>query len=396
MLQTTIGALHNETSQAVANFFETHRDDMLDFWSKLVSIESGSLYKEDTDKAREFLVQSFQSIGGNVRTIPYEKAGDLIIADSFTENGSHPIILSGHYDTVFKHGTIQERPFIIKEDGRAYGPGALDMKGGITMLFFILQALQAIGYKSYPVRVVLAGDEEVGHQFSTAGEDFKNAVIGGRAAFNFETGYMDNGFVTGRKGGARATFFCQGIGAHAGNEPEKGRSAILEIAHKVIALQNLNDFDAGITYNVGTISGGTVANAVPEKANISVDIRYKKTEQLERIRTELQTVLDTTYIEGTQTTMDFHLSLRPMETSDKVIELFTLFKDTAESIGFGTVSPKYVGGGADSAAEVEVGLPTLCAVGVAGGKNHSVNEFADVESLFTRANLVAQTILRLE
>lgn len=394
MTKTIIGSFDNAQSKSVADFFETHREDMVSFWESLVSIESGSMFKSDVDNVRDFLVQSFTSIGGTVETVPYEKAGDLIIADFFTNNTGKPVILSGHYDTVFKPGTIEARPFTIK-DGRAYGPGALDMKGGITMLFFILQALESADYISSPIRVVLAGDEEVGHQFSTAGKDFKAAIMNGRAAFNFETGYMDDGFVTGRKGGARAVFSCKGIGAHAGNEPEKGRSAILEIAHKVIAIQNLNDFEEGITYNVGTISGGTVVNAVPEEANIAVDIRYRKTAQLDRIRAELQQVLGTTHVEGTKTEMEFRLSLSPMETTDKVMELFGLFQKTAQEIGFGDVSPKYVGGGADSASEVEAGLPTLCAVGVAGGKNHSVEEFADVESLFTRANLVAQTILKL-
>lgn len=383
-----------EAEQKISTYIDSERENMLVFWKELVSHESGSACKDDLDRTRDFLMQSFASAGAEVETVPYEKAGDLLIATFNSHAAEAPIILSGHYDTVFKHGTIEERPFRI-EAGKAYGPGALDMKGGITMLFFVIKALLAGGYTERPLKVVLAGDEEVGHQFSAAAEDFKKAVHGGRAAFNFETGYLDNGFVTGRKGGANAFFACHGIGAHAGNEPEKGRSAILELANKTVEIQALTDFAAGITYNVGVFAGGTVPNAVPEEAKIVVDIRYKETKQLDQIKEDLEKILNKTWVEGTKTEMRLAVSMPPMETTDKVKELFSVLQETAAEIGFGEISQKYVGGGADSSYEAQMGLPVMCAVGVAGGKNHTVEEFADVESLFSRAKLVASTIARL-
>ena len=381
--------------EKIFKYIDEHRQEMLTFWKELVSIESGTLFKEDVDQARDFLVKAFTDIGGTVTSYPYEKAGDLLVVDFSMGSTAAPIIFSGHYDTVFRHGTIEERPFVIKDDGRAYGPGVLDMKAGITMLYFIVRALQAADYRAHPIRVVLAGDEETGHQSSTAERDFSEAVKGACAAFNFETGYMDDGFVTGRKGGCRAYFTVKGVGAHAGNEPEKGRSAILEMAHKIIAIQANNDFEAGLTYNCGVVQGGTVPNAVPEEAKLVVDVRFKRLDQVERARRELEAVAATTYVEGTMTEMKFDVIMSPMETTDGVVALFRKLEETANEIGFGPIYQKYVGGGADSAYEVKMGVPTVCAVGVAGGKNHSVDEFAVVDTLFSRAKLVAATVLKI-
>lgn len=182
MTSSVLGTLNTKQSVEVALFFESHRNEILDFWEKLVTIESGTMDKNDLGIMRDYLVEAFQSIGGTVQTIPYKEAGDLIVVDFFFGTKKSPIIFSGHYDTVFEHGTIEKRPFTIKE-GRAYGPGVLDMKAGITMLYFIIQALQHISYDTYSIRVVLAGDEESGHQASTAADDFKAVIEEGRDGF---------------------------------------------------------------------------------------------------------------------------------------------------------------------------------------------------------------------
>ncbi len=380
----------------IFQYIDNHQEEMLNFWKTIVGYESGSFDKEDLDVLRDFLIKTFTDMGGTVQTRAYEKAGDLIVADFNTHIDAAPIIFSGHYDTVFSHGTLAERPFTIKEDGRAYGPGAYDMKAGVTMATFLTKALLEAKYDKHPIRIVLAGDEEVGHMNSTGTQDFGDAVKGAVAAFNFESGYVDNGFVVGRKGGARATYTIKGVGAHAGNEPEKGRSAILEMAHKIIDIQSRTNFDAGITYNVGITKGGTAANAVPEEATMIVDIRIKTMDQLEQVEKDLNEVLQNTHVEGTSATMNYALTLLPMETTEGVNNMFRLLEESAKELNFGPIFPKYVGGGADSAIEVQQGVPTICAVGIAGGKNHTVEEFAVVETMFTRAKLVGNTVLKLK
>lgn len=376
-------------------YIDEHQEDMIQCWHDLVMHESGSFDKADLDTCRDWLINRCKDLGALVRTCSYEKAGDMIIADINADAPGQPIIFSGHYDTVFKHGVTQERPFII-QDGKAYGPGVVDMKGGLVMALYVAKALVASGYKDHPIRLVFVGDEEVGHQYSTGVDDFCQAVRGAKAAFNFETGYEDNGFVTGRKGGANAYISIKGIASHAGIAPEKGRSAILEMAHKTIAIQALTDYERGITYNVGLVSGGSATNAVPAEAELQVDIRVRALDQIEEVRRQLETIVNTAYVEGTSSEMTFKVVMPPMETTEAVQGMFTLLEESACELGMGPIYQKSVGGGADSSYEVLEGVPTLCSVGVAGAGNHTVDEYALVDSLFTRAKLVIQTILKIK
>ncbi|MHC1717990.1 MAG: M20 family metallopeptidase [Acidaminococcaceae bacterium] len=383
-----------KVKELVFSYIDAHRSEMMGFWEKIVSMESGSAYKDDVDKLGTFLGEQFEAAGAEVRFEEFEKAGNMLIANIGNERVGEPIILMGHFDTVFPVGTLKTRPFKI-EEGKAYGPGVLDMKGGITILYFIVRALQEAGYDKRPLKILLAGDEEVGHSASTCGEIFINEAKGAKAAFDFETGYTDNGIVVGRKGQVRIYVTVHGLAAHAGNEPEKGRNAILEMAHKVIGIQALTDWEKGITYNVGIIKGGTVMNAVPDCAYVEVDVRYIDPAHIELIKESVNKVVHETHVEGTTTEVSFEIGFQPMQTTEGVKELFALMKGVAEREGFGELKEKFVGGGADSAYAVIAGVPTLCAVGVMGGRNHSPEEFAVVETLFTRAKLLAATILEL-
>lgn len=379
----------------IFRYIDEHRAEMMDFWQKIVSMESGSTNKEEVDKLGAFLGEQFIAAGAEVHFEKFEEAGNMLIGDIGKDRSGAPVILMGHFDTVFPVGTLATRPFKI-EEGLAYGPGVLDMKGGITILYFIVRALKATGYAKRPMKIILAGDEEIGHGKSTCGEIFIREAKGAKAAFDFETGYTDNGIVVGRKGQVRVYIETHGLAVHAGNEPEKGRNAILEMAHKVIGIQALTDWERGITYNVGIIKGGTVMNAVPDYAYVEVDVRYIDPADISRIKEKVAEVVQKTHVEGTHTEVRFEIGFEPMQTTAGVKELFKTMKEVAEREGFGELQEKFVGGGADSAYAVIAGVPTLCAVGVMGGKNHSPAEFAVVETLFTRAKLVAATILELD
>lgn len=383
-----------KVKEVVFSYIDEHQSEMMDFWEKIVSMESGSAYKDEVDKLGAFLGEQFKAAGAEVRFEAFKEAGNMLIANIGKERAGEPIILMGHFDTVFPVGTLKTRPFKI-EEGKAYGPGVLDMKGGITILYFIVRALQEAGYDKRPLKILLAGDEEVGHSESTCGEIFIKEAKGAKAAFDFETGYTDNGIVVGRKGQVRIYVTVHGLAAHAGNEPEKGRNAILEMAHKVIGIQALTDWEKGITYNVGVIKGGTVMNAVPDYAYVEVDVRYIDPAHIELIKESVNRVVRETHVEGTTTEVSFEIGFQPMQTTEGVKGLFKIMQGVALREGLGELKEKFVGGGADSAYAVIAGVPTLCAVGVMGGRNHSPKEFAVVETLFTRAKLMAATILEL-
>ena len=258
-------------------------------------------------------------------------------------------------DTAIAAGAVARQPFAIKED-KAYGPGVLDMKGGIVAFLYAIKALESVGYNSRPIKIILAGDEEVLHAKSNAPEVFLAEAKGYAAAFNTETGFVDNGIVVGRKGVARFMLEVKGVAAHAGNDPENGRSAILEIAHKIIDVQNLTDKEKGISFNVGVMQGGKTSTAVPDYAKIDIDVRYKDPDDLPGILEQLQAVGAKTVVDGTTTQVVFMEGIKPMKTTEGVQKLFELVKAVSEENGFGTPYAKYVGGASDSAYTILAGF----------------------------------------
>ena len=386
--------MDKEARSIIASYVDAHREEMVSFWQEIVNMESGSQNKAGIDAVAARLGQALASEGASVKIVEMEKAGNMLVAEVGAGRNKPAVLFMGHMDTVFPLGTVAKRPFTIR-DGKAYGPGALDMKGGIVAALFAIKALNAAGYTDRPLKVILAGDEEIAHANSNAADVFMQEAKGAAAAFNCETGFVDDAIVTGRKGTAVFTLEVKGVGVHAGNEPENGRSAILEISHKVIDIQNLTNWEQGTTFNVGVIEGGIVPNAVPGYAKIVVDIRYQDPALLPDIERQLAEVAAKQYVPDTTTTLTQTPGIAPMQTTDGVKQLFEVVKKTYAEMGLGTPYGKYVGGGSDSAYSVMAGVPTVCAMGVKGGRNHSPEEFAVVDTLYERAKLLAFCTLNL-
>ncbi|SMD12708.1 M20 family metallopeptidase [Sporomusa malonica] len=385
----------NDKKQKAFQFVDEHRDEMVSLWKEVVSMESGPHEKAGINLVAAHFKKILEAEGASSRMVEFEKAGSMLIAE-IDKNPARPgVIFMGHMDTACPAGAIIERPFTIK-DGKAYGPGVLDMKGGIVSALYAIKALNAAGYDSRSIKVLLAGDEEVLHAHSTAPDIFIEEARGYAAAFNVETGFVDDGIVVGRKGVARIMMEVKGVAAHAGNDPENGRSAILEMAHKIIAVQNLTDWEKGISFNVGVMQGGTTSTAVPDYAKIYIDVRYKDPDDLPEIIKQIEGVAEKIYIAGTTASVVFMDGIKPMKTTEGVKQLFEIVKKAYEENGFGTPYAKSVGGGSDSAYTVLAGVPTVCAMGVKGGRNHSPEEYAIVESLFERAKLMVACVLKLD
>ncbi len=381
--------------QKAFQFVEDRREEMMSLWREVVDMESGPHEKPGIDLVGARFKKVLDEAGAASRMVQFENAGNMLIAE-IGDQGSKPgILFMGHMDTAIAAGAVAQQPFTIKE-GKAYGPGVLDMKGGIVAFLYAIKALKAAGYNSRPIKVILAGDEEVLHARSNAPDVFIEEAKGYAAAFNTETGFVDNGIVVGRKGVARIMLEVKGIAAHAGNDPENGRSAILEIAHKIIDVQKLTDKEKGISFNVGVMQGGKTSTAVPDYAKIDIDVRYKDPDDLPEILEQVQAVGGKTYVDGTTTQVVFMEGIKPMKTTDAVKQLFELVKRTSEENGFGTPYAKYVGGASDSAYTILAGVPTVCSMGVKGGRNHSPEEYAVVESLFERSKLLIACVLNLD
>lgn len=375
----------------IAVYIDGHRDAMIDFWRQLVQIESGSANKAGVDAVAYRVQEELDTIGAYTEIHEMKRAGNMLVSVLNEDVPEAPVLLLGHMDTVFPDGTVAARPFTLR-DGKAYGPGVLDMKGGVTIAVFAMKALKEAGWAKRPVRLVLAGDEEVGHCDSDCDQQIMEQARGAVAAFNCESGRLGNEVVVQRKGALTYRMDVTGIAAHAGNEPEKGRSAILEVAHKVIAIQNLTDWQQGTTYNVGVISGGTVANAVPDTASILIDVRYLKNDYVPDIEAKLQDVAHTTYVDGTKTSLTRLSCCIPMERMAETDGLLAKVQDAYASFGMPRPSGITVGGGSDSAYTVAAGVPTICAMGVEGSRHHSPEEYACVESLYARAKALAYVV----
>lgn len=366
---------------------------MVDTWKLLVDRDCGSGNKAGVDGVGRDVKDFLEKCGFKVWFHEYEKAGNMLVAE-YGDASKPFIVLTGHMDTVFGDGTAAARPFTIK-DGKVTGPGVLDMKGGVTILLYAVRFLLEAGYNRYRIKIILAGDEEVAHGNSTASADYEKEAKGAVMGFNLETGFVDNSVVIERKGVAQYLFEVDGVGAHAGNNPEDGRSAVEELAHKILNIQAETDWQEGTTVNCGVIAGGTVANAVPEHAWVKVDVRFKTTAGMERIEKAFQKIAKKQYVESTTTCCKKLVVFPPMERLESSEKLFERAEAIAEKYGFPKAKAIAVGGGSDSAHLTACGIPTLCALGVRGQFNHTEREWAEEESLFERTKMLMALLSEL-
>lgn len=381
------------TRDKAYEWIDAHKDDMVDLWKQMVTIDSGIGVKEGGMEMGNLCAGILEKLGFSIRRVSYEKCGDTIIGERGDLSKPYTILM-GHMDTVFFKGEPEKRPFTIK-DGKAYGPGVLDMKGGVTILLYAVRFLLEAGYNRYRIKIILAGDEEVAHGNSTASADYEKEAKGAVMGFNLETGCVDNSVVIERKGVAQYLFEVDGVGAHAGNNPEDGRSAVEELAHKILDIQAKTDWQEGTTVNCGVIAGGTVANAVPEHAWVKVDVRFKTTAGMERIEKAFQKIAKKQYVESTTTCCKKLVVFPPMERLESSEKLFERAEAIAEKYGFPKAKAIAVGGGSDSAHLTACGIPTLCALGVRGQFNHTEREWAEEESLFERTKLLMALLSEL-
>lgn len=386
-----------EHIDAIRRYIDAHRQEMLDLWRDLVNTESGPAQKEGVGAVCRRLCAELEAMRVHTRPVPMEDGSQVLVADWDNGGEEAPVLLIGHMDTVFQPGAATKNPFRIDPDGTAHGPGVLDMKAGLVIALYAVKALQSVGWAGRNVRFLFAGDEETAHKNSDAKAVMAREARGCAAAFNFETGYLDDGIVVGRRGAAIVNFHITGVSAHSGIEPEKGRSAILEASHRIIALEALNDLPRSKLINCGLITGGESSNTVPDSCTITASLRFPtiaiKEELLEdcrRIMEAPSTVPDTT------ATMRVGGVFDPMEHTQGVQKLYELVEETAREIGYGPVHPFEVSGASDSAISVNEGVPTVCAMGVRGAFNHTEREYAVVESLFQRTLLAAACIIRVQ
>lgn len=366
---------------------------MLGLLEEVVNIDSGSYDKAGVDKVGDRFIQHFTERGLPTKVEPHETYGNAIhirLDDSLSNE--RPIVLMGHRDTVFPKGEATRRKFKI-ESGRAYGPGVADMKAGLVMNAFVLEAFKRFGGAPAPLAGLITSDEEIASPSSRP--VIERVAREATAVFNSEPGRPTGNVVTGRKGGIFMKMEVFGKAAHSGGNFEKGISAIGELAHKIVAIHALTDLKRGITLNVGLISGGQSVNTTAPLAEGRIDLRYVRPSDRTEAVAAIQKIIDTATVPGTTAKLEILGEFAPLAQSEASQAIFDTYSAASGDLGL-KVEGEFAGGCADSGFTAGVGCPTICAVGPVGGNAHTAEEYLEVASMVPRAQALALAILRLK
>jgi glutamate carboxypeptidase len=298
-----------------------------------------------------------------------------------------PILVLGHFDTVYPRGTLATQPVVQRGD-QLFGPGVVDMKGGLLIGCVAIEALQALGRSPQrPVWFLCTSDEEIGSPSSR--QYIESFARQSQVALVLEAAANGGALKTARKGVGLYELSIAGRAAHAGVAPEQGRNALLELAHQIIWLQGLNDPETGTTVNVCTAGGGTTTNVIPAEARAEVNVRVRTFAEAERLARALAARQPV----GQDVTITFKggLNRPPMERSPEIGRLFDHARRLAGELGF-EIDEAATGGGSDGNFTAAVGVPTLDGLGPLGGGAHALHEHVNLDSFVPRTALLARLL----
>ena len=380
----------------VLDWLDSQYQPMVELLEQLVNTDSHSPDKAGVDRTGEILRAHLEGRGIACEVIPHPTAGFFLKATVPPANGhsNDHVLLMGHRDTVFAKGTVAERPFRA-EGTMAYGPGVSDMKSGLVMNAFLLEAFARNGGAALPLVGLFTSDEEIASPASRP--VIEAAASGARAVFNAEPGRAaapGGNVVSGRKGAMFLTVEVTGIPSHSGGAHDKGVSAIEELCRKVQALHALTDYVSGTTVNVGLIEGGASINTVAPHAKARVDVRFKTLDAMAQAEAAVAAILETTHLPGTTTELTERAAFLPLEQTPANRALFDHYVACAADLGL-TIGGEYTGGSADSGFTSAIGAPTLCGTGPIGAKAHTPDEYCELDTMTMRAKAVALAIMRL-
>ena len=369
----------------------------LDELETLCNIDCGSYSPAGVDEVGRWVAGQFEALGGTVerRKDPEGKLGETVIGVFDGTPGAGPrVLLIGHMDTVFPDGTAAERPFRV-EDGIAKGPGVTDMKAGLISGIHALMALRELGggWDGLPferITYVANPDEEIGSPTSTP--HIREIAASSDATFVLECARANGDFVSARKGIADLRLTVRGRAAHAGVEPEKGRSAILAGARLVERIHVLNGHWPGVTANVGVFQSGTRPNVVPDLATIELDIRGVTADELAAAITAVRDIAGEPGVPDVTVELTQMAGWAPMEKLERSGRLADHVKALAARLGFSTMDVS-TGGASDANTTSGMGVPSIDGLGPIGGRDHSPDEYLEVDSIVPRTTLLAALLL---
>jgi len=377
---------------ALAAETATRAPAALRFLETVVNMDSPTEDKALTDKVGDAFEARAAGLGFVATRDVQAEYGDNRVCRHRVPGAKARVVMVGHFDTVYAAGTGAARPFRI-EGNRMLGPGVLDMKGGLTVGLLALESLRAaMGRIPLDVTFIFNSDEEIGSPAS-------RKVIMAEAVLHdialvLEPGRPGPSVTVGRKGVGIFRIAVEGREAHAGAEPENGVNSIVEASHKILAMQALNDWDAGTIVTPGVIHGGTKPYVVPGLTLIEVDCRVGSATERTRIEASMAEITARATVPGTRARLSGGFHRPPMELSDAGAAHVARLRQVADEMGFplGTAT---TGGASDGNLTASVGTPTIDGLGLHGGRAHSEEEFAEVASLEAKARVLAGFLAQL-
>ena len=341
------------------------------------------------------LADRFTVAGLKTEIIPNQLRGNHLRArfqraEYVDQPASAPALILCHYDTVWPVGSLKTHPFRVDDQGWAYGPGIFDMQSSLALVEYVLRGVQSLNLRlPRPVTVLVTSDEEVGSQ--TSRELIETEARQAAYVLVMEPPLPGGVLKTTRKGGAHYTLSITGRAAHAGVEPEKGVSAVQELAHQVLALHSLTDSEAGTTVNVGVVAAGTRPNVVAAHAEARVDVRAWTAAEMERVNNEILNLKPR--VAGIQLEVTGGVNRPPLERN-VTGPLFEQARAIGRTLGL-DLHEDGTGGGSDGNLTGALGVPTLDGLGIPGHGAHADHEHIEVDKIGERAGLLTALLMKL-
>jgi glutamate carboxypeptidase len=368
-------------------YFEARQEKIVETIREFVAIESPSDNKLAADRMGALLAARFETLGGRAHVHRAEDFGDSVQIDFPGREKIRPVLLLGHFDTVYPLGTLASMPCRVA-DGRLYGPGALDMKSGIALMFYAMEALHRwhAGLPR-PVTVFLVSDEEVGSYSSrkiteTLAKESAGVLV-------LEPAGPRGAVKTARKGVGEYILNVKGVAAHAGLDPGTGHSAIVELARQITAVSKMNDLRRGLSVNPGVIRGGTRTNVIAAEATVEIDVRIQNAKQSATLDRKFRALKP--FDKHCKLIVEGGVNRLPMERTKGVAALYRKAQAIAKNIDW-KLEEAAVGGGSDGNFTAGMGIPTLDGMGGMGEGAHAVHEHIAISELPRRALLLAGMI----
>jgi glutamate carboxypeptidase len=371
------------------DFCRAERQWVLDTAEALVRLESPTTDKDAVDRCGGELASRLEAIGGKVTRLTREQRGNHILSEFGC--GTSQILLLGHFDTVWPVGQLERMP-LTRSQSRLHGPGVFDMKAGIAIGMLATRALHE-SEASIPHRIVMlwTSDEEIGSETSRAA--IEDEASRSAAVLVLEPSLPGGALKTARNGCGGYQVTVRGVAAHAGIEPQKGASAVQELAHQILRLNALQDLERGISVNVVQVSGGLRSNVIPDEARATVDVRAATAAAASEVDAGFQALRPV----DPRTTIEVRggFDRPPLERNDKVRRLYSEARDVARELGQ-ELGEGATGGGSDGNFTAALGVPTLDGLGAVGDGAHALHEHVEIDALADRAALIAGLITRLK